>query len=48
MFRARVRVLIKRKIRCLLGSTANTDWLRDMPTAQLEHMFNCLTYGMKK
>lgn len=44
-FQARVRVLLKRKIRVMLGDSYENCYFRDMPTKQLEYFFNKFKYG---
>lgn len=45
MFRARIRIILRRRIRNLLPSGAPTDFLRAMGRPELDHLFNALQYG---
>lgn len=44
-FQARIRIILKRKIRRILGKKYSTDFVTDMSKNELEQFFNTLKYG---
>lgn len=47
MFQAKIRIMLRRKIRVLLGSQYKNIDIRKMQYKELEQFFNLLKYGKK-